>query len=82
MSDAEGPQGFPKLTEYEAKIFRAFAARYEPGEMFVHVQLEGDGQIAKVAAALRLEKKGLLCRTRACNWYLTQLGEQLALSTR
>lgn len=43
------------------------------------VQLEGDKQLAVIAAGHRLMKKGVLIKHRACQWYLTDLGREMAL---
>ena len=74
----------PQLTDFEARIFRSVAVHYRPNGYHdqVATRFEGSGKIAWVMAARRLEKKGLLCRTRPCHWYLTELGKELALSTR
>lgn len=70
---------FPSLTSFEEKIFARFARRHDPGFHDHPVQLEGDGQIAVVNAAKRMEKKGVLVHHQSCHWYLTDLGRKMAL---
>lgn len=77
MSDHS--QKFPLLSPFEQKLFLRFARRYKPGISYDSLQLEGDGQIAILAAGHRLIKKGLLCKHVACRWYLTDLGKELAM---
>lgn len=76
---AHGSGAFPAMTEYEAKVFRRFARGYDAGYHQHSIQLEGDKQLPKVAAAFRLMKKGILTRPSACHWYLTDLGKEMAL---
>lgn len=70
---------FPSLTSFEEKIFARFARRHNPSYHDHPIQLEGDGQIAVCAAAHRLQHKGVLVKSEACRWYLTDLGKKMAL---
>ena len=79
LAGAGGELAFPKMSEYQAKVFRRFARGYEAKYHQHSIQLEGDKQLPKVAAALRLMKKGILMRTSSCHWYLTELGKKMAL---
>ena len=76
---AGGALAFPAMSEYETKVFRRFARGYEAKYHQHSIQLEGDKQLPKVAAAFRLMKKGILMRPSACHWYLTELGKKMAL---
>ena len=76
---AQGAGAFPAMSEYEAKVFRRFARGYQAGYHQHSIQLEGDKQLPKVAAAFRLMRKGVLSRPSACHWYLTDLGKEMAL---
>ena len=76
---AHGSGAFPAMSEYEAKVFRRFARGYQAGYHQHSIQLEGDKQLPKVAAAFRLMRKGILSRPSACHWYLTDLGKEMAL---
>lgn len=70
---------FPKMSEFEQKVFNRFARAHKPGWSDHPIQLEGDGRIAICAAAHRLMKKGVLVKHTACNWYLTDLGRTMAV---
>jgi len=70
---------FPKMSEFETKVFTRFARAHKPGYGDHSIQLEGDGRIAICAAAHRLMKKGVLIKHSACNWYLTELGRKMAV---
>lgn len=70
---------FPKMSEFETKVFVRFARAHQPGTADHSIQLEGDGRIAICAAAHRLMKKGVLIKHTACNWYLTDLGRTMAI---
>ena len=74
----------PQLTEFEARLVRSIAIHYRPNgrPAQVAIRLMGNKQVARTAAAQRLEKKGLLCKTETSRWYLTERGKELALSTR
>ncbi len=72
----------PKLTEFEKKVFAMFERRFKPGYGFPSFQLEGDKQLAVVAAGHRLMKKGLVYRIRSCVWTLSNRGEQYILKQR
>lgn len=69
---------FPPLTTFEEKIFARFARNWRPPYAAHPIQLEGDGQIAVINAARRMEKKGVLTQNQSCRWYLTKLGEEMA----
>lgn len=69
---------YPKMTEFEQKVFNRFARNHTPGTADHSIQLEGDGRIAICAAAHRLMKKGILIKHTACHWYLTDLGRKMA----
>lgn len=73
----------PILTEYEEGIFRRFfVSRFKAGWHTGSVQLEGDGRLPVVAAGIRLEKKGVVIRSHSCHWYLTDLGNEMALERK
>lgn len=71
-------KSYPKLTEYEEKVFRIFWKRYEPGVWPHDIQLEGDKRLPVVAAGFRLIRKGVLFRWQSCCWQLTELGKEMA----
>lgn len=70
--------GFPDLTPFEEKVFARFARNYKPGWAPHPIQLEGNKQLARVAAGFRMIKKGVLERNESCRWYLTDLGKEMA----
>lgn len=67
------------MTDCEAQVFRRFARNHKPGYHDDHIQLEGNKQLARVAAGHRLMKKGVLIKYSACHWYLTDLGKRMAV---
>lgn len=69
---------FPKLTEYEEKVFARFWKSHTPGYHFTAIQLEGDKQLPVVAAGYRMVKKGVLTHWHSCRWGLSDLGKQMA----
>ncbi len=68
----------PVMTPFETKVFMRFVRNWKPPYAAHSIQLEGDGQIAVLAAAHRLIEKDLLARHASCRWYLTKFGEEVA----